>query len=269
MTDLERAARLDPDELAALEEQRRFLLVSLADLEREHQAGDLDDHDYDALRDDYTARAAEVIRAIDERRAALLERRPPRRLGRAVASGLAVVVLAVGAGVWVAHSAGSRHPGQAVSGDAGSAAGTPGSAPAAGGRSAATACIPKIMADTLGALKCFQTVLAKSPNDPVALTYRGWALTLAAQSATQPSQLQELAAAAEASLIKAVKAAPQMGDPHVFLAILYTNTGRCDQAREQLATIDALKLPPDSQIRQLVDSRLRPQLAGGACPQRG
>ena len=37
---------LDPDELAALEEQRDFLLRSLDDLEREHDAGDIDEHDY-------------------------------------------------------------------------------------------------------------------------------------------------------------------------------------------------------------------------------
>lgn len=55
------APKLDPDVLAALEEQRDFLLRSLTDLDREHDAGDLDDHDHAELRDDYTARAAEVI----------------------------------------------------------------------------------------------------------------------------------------------------------------------------------------------------------------
>ena len=63
-------AALDPDELAALEEQRDFLLRSLADLDREHDAGDLEDDDYQTLKDDYTARAADVLRAIEERRAA-------------------------------------------------------------------------------------------------------------------------------------------------------------------------------------------------------
>ena len=44
-------------------DQREFLLRSLEDLEREHDAGDLDDADYAALKDDYTARAAAVLRA--------------------------------------------------------------------------------------------------------------------------------------------------------------------------------------------------------------
>jgi hypothetical protein len=37
---------VNPDQLAELEEQRRFLLRSLTDLDREHQYGDVDDHDY-------------------------------------------------------------------------------------------------------------------------------------------------------------------------------------------------------------------------------
>jgi tetratricopeptide (TPR) repeat protein len=41
-----------------LEEERDFLLSSLRDLEREREAGELSQRDYQALHDDYTARAA-------------------------------------------------------------------------------------------------------------------------------------------------------------------------------------------------------------------
>jgi hypothetical protein len=34
---------IDPDRLAALEEERRFLLDSIRDLEREHEVGDVDE----------------------------------------------------------------------------------------------------------------------------------------------------------------------------------------------------------------------------------
>ena len=61
---------MNPDALAALEEQRDFLLRSLRDLETEFAAGDVDDHDYRTLKDDYTVRAAAVLRAIDDGRAA-------------------------------------------------------------------------------------------------------------------------------------------------------------------------------------------------------
>jgi hypothetical protein len=45
------------------DERTTFLLESLRDLEREHEAGDIDDADYEALRDDDTARAAAALRA--------------------------------------------------------------------------------------------------------------------------------------------------------------------------------------------------------------
>lgn len=48
-----------------LEEEREFFLRSLRDLEEEWAAGDIDEVDYRALRDDYTARAAEVIRRLE------------------------------------------------------------------------------------------------------------------------------------------------------------------------------------------------------------
>ena len=41
---------LTPDELAALEEQREFLLTSLRDLEAEHDVGDVDENDYEQLQ---------------------------------------------------------------------------------------------------------------------------------------------------------------------------------------------------------------------------
>jgi hypothetical protein len=52
--------------VAALTEERDFFLRSLSDLETERRAGDIDDVDYRALKDDYTARAAATIRRLDE-----------------------------------------------------------------------------------------------------------------------------------------------------------------------------------------------------------
>ena len=74
--------RLDFDELARLEEERRFLLRSLDDLEREHDAGDIDEADYHTLKDDYTRRAVTVLRAIEAGRASFAPH--PRRAGRTV-----------------------------------------------------------------------------------------------------------------------------------------------------------------------------------------
>lgn len=52
---------------SVLEEERDFFLRSLRDLEVEHDAGDIDDADYAALKDDYTVRAATVIRQLSGR----------------------------------------------------------------------------------------------------------------------------------------------------------------------------------------------------------
>jgi tetratricopeptide (TPR) repeat protein len=49
---------------SVLEEEREFFLRSLRDLEAERDAGDIDDVDYRSLRDDYTVRAAEVVRRL-------------------------------------------------------------------------------------------------------------------------------------------------------------------------------------------------------------
>ncbi|HVF14391.1 MAG TPA: hypothetical protein VM942_07310, partial [Acidimicrobiales bacterium] len=57
-----------------LEEQRDVLLKSLRDLEEERDAGEIGEDDYGALKDDYTARAAAVLRAIAAGRSG----RPPR-----------------------------------------------------------------------------------------------------------------------------------------------------------------------------------------------
>ena len=49
-----------------LEEEREFLLRSLDDLDREHGTGELTDQEYETLRDDYTRRAAAVVRVLNE-----------------------------------------------------------------------------------------------------------------------------------------------------------------------------------------------------------
>ena len=47
-----------------LEDERDFLMQSLDDLELERESGGIDDESYHELHDDYTARAAAMIRAL-------------------------------------------------------------------------------------------------------------------------------------------------------------------------------------------------------------
>ena len=89
-------ATLDPavdlsSDLDALKEERDFLIRSLKDLDAEHEAGDIDEVDYQSLKDDYTVRTASVLRAIEARSA------PPRRKSRPAASTTAASATAASA----------------------------------------------------------------------------------------------------------------------------------------------------------------------------
>ena len=85
----------------ALEAERDFLLRSLDDLESERDAGNIDDETYRTLHEDYTARAAVVIRSLRDdvapalpeaprasRRAKVVTDRAARRVRRRAAFGL-------------------------------------------------------------------------------------------------------------------------------------------------------------------------------------
>ena len=78
--------RLDPERRRQLEEERDFLMQSLDDLELEHESGGIDDESYEELHDDYTARAAAVIRTLRDGSTSRRPRRRRRRRARVAAS---------------------------------------------------------------------------------------------------------------------------------------------------------------------------------------
>ncbi|HSB88294.1 MAG TPA: hypothetical protein VLD86_18405 [Ilumatobacteraceae bacterium] len=190
---------MNPDQLAELEEQRRFLLRSITDLDREHQFGDVDDQDYATLRDGYTARAAAVLRAIETGTAELPGRRP-RRLGVVAAWVIGTVLVASLAGWLVARTSGQRLPGQSITGA------LPGDEVAVKLAEARQL----LGADPQQAVARYQQVLDLDPDNVEALTYLGW---LVAQSG--PS----LAESGAELLRGAIKIDPTYADPHCFLAI--------------------------------------------------
>jgi tetratricopeptide (TPR) repeat protein len=204
-----RTRRLGPDELAELEEERKFLLTSLTDLEREHDAGDLDDADYHALADGYTKRAAEVLRAIDAGRAELPPKKP-RRWGRLVAGTAAVIALAAGAGILVAQASGQRLPGDTVSGDIAESANT---------LLAEARALQNT--DPLAALDRYEQALELQPDNAEALTYLGWLRVRVGAEADGRGLATgaELVAKGEASLDRAIEVAPSYADPYCFKAI--------------------------------------------------
>jgi tetratricopeptide (TPR) repeat protein len=214
---------LDPDALAALEEQRDFLLRSLEDLEREHDAGDVDDHDYAALKDDYTARAARTIRAIEAHQARVAAARPARSWPRTIAVVAGIVAFAVGAGVLVAQFAGRREAGDQLSGD-----------------------IRESTRDQLDrgrlalgeerwddAIEIYDEVLADQPDNVEALTYKGRA------------QVGKGDMDGVLTLIEAAETDPDYPDAHYFLAGAFAIAGRYDTALAELDRLDDLDPPPD------------------------
>jgi hypothetical protein len=195
---------VDPDRLAELEEERRFLLASIRDLEREHSVGDVDEHDFGTLRDGYVARAAAVLREIDDGRRTLPDK-PKRPLWQRVVIPVATLAVGVGLGVFVSHSAGQRLPGQGLTG------GQPldkVTTLLAQGRS-------MLGSDTVGALDAYRKVLEIEPNNVEARTYAGWLVVLNGQQAKDDQQIQQ-----GISLLQAAsKLDDTFADPHCFIAV--------------------------------------------------
>ena len=237
---------LDPDALAALEEERDFLLRSLEDLEREYAAGDVDDSDFEELKDDYTARAAAVIRAIEDRTEAVKSLRPQRNWQRTALGLVLVGAMAVGASWVVFRNAGTRAPGQGLTGDIRQdssnlilqAQGLTGQAQASlqAGDSA------KAIKQFESAVQTYDKALEISPENVQALTYRGWVLHTIALS-SEPSVAADLDRQALEYLDEAIAIDPLYSDARVFRAILERNAGDFAAAKVDLDAIDMNAIP--------------------------
>jgi hypothetical protein len=258
---------IGPGTLAALEEERDFLRASLADLDRERDAGDIDEADYQALHDDYVARTAAVLRAIDARRKPASPRTSRRRRPWAVRAGIgvAVVAFALGAGLLVARLAGTRTSNASLTGDVrastaqelqrclelASVAFQGNTGGGGGGNSN----------DLLTSVQCYSGVISRQPSNAQALAYRGWLLVRTGNS--------ELAAAGARDLDAAVTADPTYPDARAFRAVVFYRLGQPQQAKAELDALDALDAPPiigqildQFGVREGVDDALRN--AGGA-----
>lgn len=159
----------------ALEVERDFLLRSIEDLDAEHRAGDIEPDDYAALRDDYVARAADAIRALDAppaRTGSVSGRKPDEsrtswRKGAVIVA--SCVLVAAVAGVVLANAAGSRRAGDALTG----------SLPTSTADRLLRASELLQQGQAVEAVKLYDEILEDDPEQPVALAYRGWIVRLA------------------------------------------------------------------------------------------
>ncbi|MDY7099624.1 MAG: tetratricopeptide repeat protein [Actinomycetota bacterium] len=248
---------VDPDRLAALEDQRRFLLRSLDDLKREREAGDVSDDDYRTLRDDYTARAATVLRAIEAQKAAADTARRPLLTPRNGLITLGVVAFAVVAGLLVASTAGTRTSGDTITGDV-----------RASSRQQLAECLELAQpqsGELLEAVQCYEGVLEDDPGNPEALTYLGWVLVL-----TQNDELVEEGAGFVA---QAIASDPTYPDARAFSAIIANAQGRPEDAIADLDALDELNPPADIadllaqfQVRERAEAQLEGGEPAGGSP---
>lgn len=244
----------------ALEEERDLLLRSLDDLDAEHAAGDLDQDDYEALRDSYTQRAAEVLRQLEKptasaarapagRKAADDPAGRPKLSRRLLALG-GLAVFAVVAGLALAQGLGERGVNDSLTG-----AVDPSS------RTRVMECQAQGAGpegDLLGAIKCFDQVLTVDPENAEALAYRGWYLLLAAGSVQQGSGPGDTVPSADVQtlidggldyLTRAIEADPTLPDPLAFRAVAYDRLGRSTEACADVAALKALN-PPEFFLQQ-------------------
>lgn len=232
-----RVARPDPDRLAELEEERRFLLRSLADLEREHAAGDVDDVDYAELRDGYTVRAAAALREIEEGRAALAPK-PPANWPRRILVLVATLAL-IGVVGWVlAETNSQRLPGQTATG----------LDPRDQRQQLLAEARVVQQQDWEAAAELYDQVLADWPDDVEALTYRGWTTALAATDAAAVTGALD-------DLTRAIELDPAYPDPWCFRGIItYRFLEQPDLATDDLD--QCLAFNPPAFVRGLVEAML-------------
>ena len=230
---------VDPDRLADLEAERSFLLRSLRDLDAERAAGDVDEHDYETLRDGYTKRAADVMRQIDAKRSALPVRRPTS-WARRIAVIAGVVAVAALAGWLVARSSGQRVPDEQASGAA------------PGDDLATTLAEARLLlgSDPLQAIQLYSDVLEEHPGHAEAHAYRGWLFYTASLDAAAAEQ-SELIDGARDDLAAAIDADPNYADPHCFLAVMADSVDDDQQAARTEADA-CLALDPPGEIRALM-----------------
>ncbi len=195
---------MNPERLAALEEERDFLLRSIRDLDAERAAGDVDEHDHAALRDGYVARAAAVLKELENGRRATVARPGWPLWQKLLAVGLTLAV-AIGIGIFVAGSAGQRLPGQSLTG---------GQEVDEITRKLAEAS-QLLGTDRLGALKKYQEVLAVEPQNAEALTYTAWLTVLAGSDSQDPTLL----AKGMDDLRAVIAIDDTYADAHCFLAV--------------------------------------------------
>jgi len=235
------------ERLAELEEERRYLLRSLTDLEREHDAGDVDDLDYQTLKDGYTVRAATVLRDIEAGRGEL-PARPARRWSRTIAVVAAIVVGSVVAGFVLAGAWGERSSGQEMTGL------TPGDESRillTNARDSLSTGDFELANSLFG--RVVEMERARGRDNAEAVAYFGWTLALLTRANPDAPDAVQRLDAARLALSQAIEIEPDYADPQCFLAIIeFQFRGDADAALPYVERCEASN--PPAEVATLVSS---------------
>jgi hypothetical protein len=213
-----------------LVDQRDALLRSIEDLERERSAGDLDDGAFAVLHAEYVARTAEVLRALASlsdadggatgdrgtpslwrRSRQFLGRRGPRRVLGVGATLCVLVAIALVATLL----AGVRLPGEEETGGVVIPQKSQVQQDLAQAEELANA------DDLNQAIQLYDAVLRDVPDQPEALTYRGWLERLVGRADSNVN----VVTLGDESLADAAKIAPGYADAHGLYGIALLEDG--------------------------------------------
>lgn len=223
-------------------------MASLRDLEKEREAGDIDQADYDTLKSSYVKRTADILRQLSGEQpdpnsalGSLQDTHAPSPWKRRfVVLGL-VGLLAVGLGVLVARNSGQRLPG----------------ATATGGMPDTTASLlaqarQLNFSDPIAAIRLYSDILKTNPDNVEALTYRSWLLALTARDAA--ADVRDVAVqTAIVGLGRATLLDDSYPDAHCFLGIVsFRFANDLTTARKALAKCEASD--PPAEVKSFVDA---------------
>jgi tetratricopeptide (TPR) repeat protein len=248
---VERREGSQRDERWYLSDERDFLQRSLADADREHEAGDLSDDDHALLVARDSARLAEV-----EAELAVLQPEPtvpepveaapgperrPLSVWRVVGTVAACLLIAGGAVVLVVHFVQARQPGQSSSGSV-----TLSQAQLIE-QQLEQALVLNNKGQTKAALVLYDKVLSEDPSNPAALAYAGY-LQWNVGSAAHVAALVRIG---RAEIETSVKDSPTYYEGHLFYGLVLENQDHNDRAA--VAQFDAFLAddPPAAEVPQV------------------
>ena len=253
MTGVEQSGESRADERWFLSDQREFLLRSLEDAAREHEAGDLSDEDHAVLVARDSARLAEVeaeLAALGPETAArpaagegkgaesaeaegapeTVPARAPMALWRKLAIVACCLLIVLGAVLLLTHFLQSAQPGQPLSG----------SITQSGQQQIERQLEEALQANNRGdvgtALNLYDQVLSEDPSDPNALAYAGYLQW----NIGSKSHVANLVKIGRAEIERALHVSPSNPQGHLFYGLVLANqdhnyAGAVEQFNDYLA----------------------------------